>query len=89
MKRGDQHPILTGHDRLAAMLGQHLDAGSHPPDPGCSNEKHLERNRLAVELRRPVRLERFALAAVGIALDGDVDEPERELLRALDLRAPG
>src|SRR5438445_166836 len=25
MKRGHQHPILPGHDRLAAVLGQHLD----------------------------------------------------------------
>src|SRR5262249_43376434 len=46
---------------------------------------HLERHGLRVQVRRPGRLERFALSAVRVALDGDVDQSERELPGALDL----
>src|SRR2546427_10420176 len=48
---------------------------------------------VTVERRRARRLERFALAPVRVALDGAVDDPERELARALDFAwaddAPG
>src|SRR5262245_62425885 len=84
MKRRDQDTPFSGHDRLASVLGQNLDAGAHPTDPRRPDEDHLERGRaFPVELHRSGRLERLALAAVSVALDGDVDEPERELLRAL------
>src|SRR5437867_1944792 len=85
VERCDQNPALPGHDRLAPVFGQHLDARPQPADPGRPDEDHLERNRTRVEPRHPGRLERLALPAVGVALDGDVDEPERELRRALDL----
>src|SRR5262249_8847961 len=49
------------------------------------DEHHLQPHRIRVEMRRSGRLERVALAAVGVALDRDVDQPERELFGALDL----
>src|SRR5258705_2116265 len=85
MERRDQDAPLPGHDGLAAVLGQNLDARTHPPDPGRADEDHFERDRAPVELRHSGSLERLALAAVGVALDGHLDEPERELPGALDL----
>src|SRR6267142_1922178 len=85
VKRGDQHTTLPGHDGLAAVLGQHLDTRTHASDPGRPDEHHLELNRILVEPHGAGRLERLALPAVGVSLDGDVDQPERELLGALDL----
>src|SRR5207249_6617552 len=70
---------------LAAVLGQHLGARPYPLDAGRPDEDHLELTRIRAELRRSGGLERLSLAAVGVAHDGDVDEPERELLGALDL----
>src|SRR5204862_5100772 len=49
------------------------------------DEEHLDARVDAVEPRHPRGLERLALAPVRVALDGDVNEPERELPRALDL----
>src|SRR5207244_1131958 len=66
-------------------LIQPLDTRTHPPVPRLPDEHHLELNRTRVEPHRAGRLERLALASVGVSLDGDVDQPERELPGALDL----
>src|SRR5439155_18646182 len=67
------------HDRLVAVTCQRLDAGADPADARRPDEDHLHRRGVAVEHRAALRLERLALAAVGVALDADVDEAEREL----------
>src|SRR4029453_16682937 len=85
VERRDQDAPFPGHDRLPAVLGQNLDARAPPPDPGRPDEDHLEGGRASVELHHPGGLERLALPAVGVALDGDVDEPQRELSGAFDL----
>src|SRR5207245_1713639 len=76
MKRGHQHPILPGHDRLAAVLGQHLDTGTPPPDQPID----------PVELDRLAYLDRLDAAFLErpgvkreVALEGEHTDPHTGL----------
>src|SRR5437899_12987398 len=93
MKRAGQDGPLTDEDGVVPMPGERLHTRSNAGDAGGPDEDHLHRRPLTVERRHARRLERFALAPVRVTLNGDVDEPERELARALDFAceadAPG
>src|SRR6185295_16989308 len=58
---------------------------AHPPHARRPDEHHLERSLPRAEVPLADRLEGLLLAAVRIALRGDVDESERELGGTLDV----
>src|SRR5439155_14873486 len=85
MKGGHEYGALPGHDALILMPGQGRDGGPEPADPRGPDEDHLERRAAVPQLGRARALEGLLLAAVGVALDGDIDESQRELRGTLDL----
>src|SRR6266851_2568181 len=85
MEGGDQHGPLLRHDRLVPAPRQGDHAGSDAADPRRADEDHLELVARAVELDLTVGGERLALSAIRVALDVDVDEAERRLMRARDI----
>src|SRR5438270_5193726 len=74
VERRDEDASVPQQHRLAVELGQHLDTGAALLDAGGADEHAPKRRDLAVELE--VRLEARDLAAVGVAVDEDVREPE-------------
>src|SRR5262245_50657082 len=85
MEGGHQDGALAGQHRLVAVAGQRLHRRPDSPDTRSADEHHLDRHRRPVQGGQAGRLERFPLAAVRVALDGDVDEPQGELAGALDV----
>src|SRR5207249_9657113 len=83
--RRGHHAPLPCHHCLPAVLGERLDAGADPADTRRPDEDHRDRHAPALEDGSAQGLEGVALAAVSVALDGDVDEPQGELARALDV----
>src|SRR4051794_2399010 len=74
MERRDEEAALAQQHRLAVVLGQHLDAGPDLAHARGADEDAAQGLGVARELE--VGLEARHLAAVAVAVDGDVDEPE-------------
>src|SRR5712691_8382735 len=80
---GDEHEPALRHHRLAPVLGQRLYVGTETPDARRADEDHLDRDATTIERGDTPSLEGLALAAIGIALDANVDETEGELARVV------
>src|SRR6266852_7692906 len=85
MKGRDQDIPLPGHHAFTVVADEWSHARAEAPDARGPNEDHLDGPRPLPQIGRPLGLEAFLLAAIRIALGGDVDEAQRELLRTLDL----
>ena len=66
------------------MFGEDFDAGTNARDDGGANVDHLQRRRTENGTERAIH-EAVDLAAVGIPLHRDVQEPERGLAGIGDL----
>src|SRR5262245_46622219 len=85
MEGGDEDRSLSGHDALVLVPRERRHGWPEAQHPRRPDEDHLERPRAIAQVRRAHCFERLLLAAIGIALDGHIDEPKGELGRALDL----
>src|SRR6266536_3292719 len=74
MERGDEETPLACEHRPALVLGQDLDFRPRFADTRRADEDPAERRVLSGE--REIRLEAGDLAAVGVSVDREVDEPE-------------
>ena len=71
---GDEHCAVPEQHRLAVELREHLDARPGVAHARCADEHAAEGPVLGLELE--VGLEARDLAAVGVAVDVDVGQPE-------------
>src|SRR2546425_6839163 len=85
MKGRDAAMPLPGHPAFPVVADERSPARAEAPDARGPNEDHLDGPRPLPQIGRPLGLEALLLAAIRTALGGDVDEAQRELLRALDL----
>src|SRR6266513_5153780 len=74
MKRGDEEPALAQEDRLAPVLGKHVDVHAGVPETRRADEDTAQRALVAGDAQ--VGFEARDLPAVGIPLDLDVDQRE-------------
>src|SRR5215469_9291483 len=80
MERGGEQRTLPDGDDPTVVLGEHVDVGPGPLDPGSADEHRVE--RLTVCAQRDVPLEGVDLPPERVPPDGHVDAAER--LLALD-----
>src|SRR5205823_8298284 len=74
VERGDNEASLAQEHGLTVELREHLDLRPDLVDTGCADEDAPQ--GLGVVGKREVRLEARDLAAVGVAVDLDVDRAE-------------
>jgi len=79
---GDQMATLLSEDGISVIGGEHLNGGAGGADDGSANEDRFE----VPEGGREIDDAGIELAAVGVALDFDIHEPERLLFRGGDVR---
>src|SRR5207249_11383541 len=85
MEGGDQDMSLAGHHAFPVVVDEGRHAWAEAADPRGPDEDHLDGPRPLPKIGGSLGLEALLLAPVGVALGRDVDEAQRELLRALDL----
>src|ERR1039458_379321 len=79
MEGGHQMAALPNQHRIALIASQHFCVSAHAPDDGRANEHGFE---IAIEtLRLQRRDAAFQLAPVSVALNIDVHQTERRLMR--------
>src|SRR5713226_4450334 len=90
MKRSQQMPALLHQDRVPVIGSQHFSARSHAPDDWGANEDCFEiawlRTLRKTGFRRDLRHAAVDLAAIRVALHGQVHQTEALLGRMGDLR---
>src|SRR5436190_9534045 len=74
VERGDDEASLAQEHRLAVQLGEHFHLGAALADARRADENSV--HRLGVADDRKVGLEARDLAAIGVAVDLDVDRTE-------------
>src|SRR5262249_20338330 len=99
VERAGQDGPLLDQDRLAVVPRQDRDAGARAADAGRADQDQVDGGRAPRAGLRPdpverrarldlalAGLERLVLPAVGVALDIDVDQPQRPLRWSGDVR---
>src|SRR5713101_2794140 len=85
MKRRNEHGAFARHHGLVTVARQRSNRCAEVANARRADEHHLHWMRRGAEVGDAVRGKRLALAPVRVALDGHIDEAERELAWALDV----